>query len=166
MPQPSMGLRRELIPNHPVGYSVEGLASTRNSLPLTQACLRSGPFAPRSLPASSLLCASPTPGQGRSRSYGFLWVVEVFFPTLPGLPGSSTVLSLRAVPNHPGRSDKLSSLLPCRCQASSSSADWPPPLASRGRIRFACATAHRFASPVSTRWITPSRSGSATCSNE
>jgi hypothetical protein len=25
------------------------------------------------------------------------------FPALPGLPGSSTVLSLRAVPNHPGR---------------------------------------------------------------
>ena len=27
------------------------------------------------------------------------------FPALPGLPGSSTVLFLRAVPNHPGRSD-------------------------------------------------------------
>jgi hypothetical protein len=27
------------------------------------------------------------------------------FPALPGLPGSSTDLSLRAVPNHPGRSD-------------------------------------------------------------
>jgi hypothetical protein len=27
-------------------------------------------------------------------------------PALPGLPGSSTVLSLRAVPNHPGRSDE------------------------------------------------------------
>ena len=26
------------------------------------------------------------------------------FPALPGLPGSSTDLSLRAVPNHPGRS--------------------------------------------------------------
>src|ERR1039458_7620614 len=26
------------------------------------------------------------------------------FPALPGLPGSSTVLFLRAVPNHPGRS--------------------------------------------------------------
>ena len=26
------------------------------------------------------------------------------FPSLPGLPGSSTDLSLRAVPNHPGRS--------------------------------------------------------------
>jgi hypothetical protein len=26
-------------------------------------------------------------------------------PALPGLPGSSTDLSLRAVPNHPGRSD-------------------------------------------------------------
>jgi len=58
------------------------------------------------------------------------------------------------------------SLLPCRWQASSSLADWPPPLASRGRIGFACATARRFASPVSTRWITPSRSGSATRTNE
>jgi hypothetical protein len=28
------------------------------------------------------------------------------FPALPGLPGSSTVLFLRAVPNHPGRSDE------------------------------------------------------------
>jgi len=28
------------------------------------------------------------------------------FPALPGLPGSSTDLSLRAVPNHPGRSDR------------------------------------------------------------
>ena len=28
------------------------------------------------------------------------------FPTLPGLPGSSADLSLRAVPNHPGRSDE------------------------------------------------------------
>ena len=28
------------------------------------------------------------------------------FPTLPGLPGSSTDLFLRAVPNHPGRSDE------------------------------------------------------------
>ena len=28
------------------------------------------------------------------------------FPALPGLPGSSTDLFLRAVPNHPGRSDE------------------------------------------------------------
>jgi hypothetical protein len=28
------------------------------------------------------------------------------FPALPGLPGSSTHLSLRAVPNHPGRSGR------------------------------------------------------------
>jgi hypothetical protein len=27
-------------------------------------------------------------------------------PALPGLPGSSAVLFLRAVPNHPGRSDE------------------------------------------------------------
>ena len=30
--------------------------------------------------------------------------VRLPFPALPGLPGSSTDLSLRAVPNHPGRS--------------------------------------------------------------
>jgi hypothetical protein len=88
-------------------------------------------------------------------------------PALPGLPGSSTDLFLRAVPNHPGRSDR------CLLIAS------PPmsgfiilgrlatfALASRGRIGFACATARRFASPVSTRRITPPRSGSATCTNE
>ena len=58
-------------------------------------------------------------------------------PTLPGLPGSSTNLSLRAVPNHPGRPSGCScSLLPHRYQASSSLADWPPPIASRGRIGF------------------------------
>ena len=57
-------------------------------------------------PASSLLWASPTPGQGRpSVMYslgpsGFGYP----FPALPGLPGSSTDLFLRAVPNHPGRS--------------------------------------------------------------
>jgi hypothetical protein len=51
--------------------------------------------------------------------------------------GSSTDLFLRAVPNHPGRLDGCAcSLLPRRCQASSSLADWPPSIASRGRIGF------------------------------
>jgi len=33
-------------------------------------------------------------------------------PALPGLPGSSTDLSLRAVPNHPGRSGGLAHCCP------------------------------------------------------
>ncbi len=89
------------------------------------------------------------------------------FPALPGLPGSSADRFLRAVPNHPGR--------PGECLLIAS-----PPItgfilsgglatfakASRGRNGFACATARRFASPVSARLIAPPRSGSATCTNE
>src|SRR6266571_1864823 len=58
-------------------------------------------------PASSLVWASPTPGQDRSLGYVFPRAVGVRlpFPALPGLPGSSTDLFLRAVPNHRGRSD-------------------------------------------------------------
>src|ERR1700690_3892550 len=43
---------------------------------------------------------------GPSLGYVFPRAVGVWlpFPALPGLPGSLTVLSLRAVPNHPGRS--------------------------------------------------------------
>jgi len=42
---------------------------------------------------------------GPPLGYVFPWAVGVdSFPALPGLPGSSTDLSLRAVPNHPGRS--------------------------------------------------------------
>jgi hypothetical protein len=46
----------------------------------------------------------------------------------PGLPGSSTNLSTRALPNHPGRSNGcVCSLLPRRWQASSPPEGWPPP---------------------------------------
>jgi hypothetical protein len=57
-------------------------------------------------PASSLVWASPTPGQGRPLVMYSLGPSGSGcpFPALPGLPGSSTDLSLRAVPNHPGRS--------------------------------------------------------------
>src|SRR5664280_2424874 len=57
-------------------------------------------------PASSLVWASPTPGQDRpSVMYSLGPLGSGYpFPALPGLPGSSTDLSLRAVPNHPGRS--------------------------------------------------------------
>jgi hypothetical protein len=52
----------------------------------------------------------------------------------------STTLSTRALPTHPEQPGAcLRSLLRHRSQASSSSEDWPLPLASRGRIGFACA---------------------------
>jgi len=48
--------------------------------------------------------------------------------TPSGLPGSSTDLSARALPNHPGRPHRcLRSLLPCGYQASPSLEGWPPP---------------------------------------
>jgi hypothetical protein len=51
-----------------------------------------------------------------------------FVGTAPGLPGSSTDLSARALPNHPGRLDRCAhSLLACRWQASPSQEGWPPP---------------------------------------
>ena len=62
----------------PVGCPVVGVFSKRLSFPLTEACFCSGPFAPRSLPASSLLWAGPTPDRGRSQGY--------LFPQGVGLP--------------------------------------------------------------------------------
>ena len=48
--------------------------------------------------------------------------------TVPGLPGSSTDLSARALLNHPERLGwSFCSFLPNRWQASSSPGDWPPP---------------------------------------
>src|SRR5512135_1468437 len=84
--------------------SVVGISSKRVSPPLTEALPGSGPFAPRSLPASPLLWACPIPGQGRSQGYGFPQGVGVSLATPPGLPGSSTDLSSRAVHKHPGES--------------------------------------------------------------
>jgi hypothetical protein len=107
--------------------SVVGRWSNRVFPPLTSACFQQGPFAPRSLPASPLLWASPTPGRCRARGYVFPQIVGcVSASTPPGLPGSSTNLSLRAVPNHPGKpSDVLLPLLHHWWQASPSSAGWP-----------------------------------------
>jgi len=76
------------------------------------------------------------------------------------------IYSCALSPTTPEGPTSACSLLPRRLQASSSLADWPPPLASRGRIRFTFVTARRFAFPVSTRRIAPPRSGSATCTNE
>jgi len=57
-------------------------------------------------PVSTLIWASPTPGQGRPSVMYSLGPSGSGcpFPALPGLPGSSTDLFLRAVPNHPERS--------------------------------------------------------------
>jgi len=76
------------------------------------------------------------------------------------------IYSCALSPITPEGSASACSLLPRRYQASSYLADWPPSLVSRGRIGFACATARRFASPVSASRFTPTRSGSATCTNE
>jgi len=47
---------------------------------------------------------------------------------VPGLPGSSTDLSARALLNHPGRPSRCSlSFLPHWWQASPSLEGWPPP---------------------------------------
>ena len=54
-----------------VGCPVVGVFSKRLSFPLTESCFCSGPFAPRSLPASSLLGAGPTPDRGRPCGYLF-----------------------------------------------------------------------------------------------
>jgi hypothetical protein len=49
--------------------------------------------------------------------------------TQPGLPGSSTNLSTRAVPYYPGKSDECTRpLLLRRWQASTNLADWPLPI--------------------------------------
>ena len=80
-----------------------------------------------------------------------------FSPIPPGLPGSSTDLSPRAVPNHPGRSDGCSCrLLHHRSLASAWSALWPPSYSHRSRIGFTCVTAHGFASRiVLAPWLKP-----------
>jgi len=60
--------------------------------------------------------------QGPTKSY--LFPLAVSAPA--GLPGSSTDLSTRAAPSHPEESDDcLCPLLHRRCQASSTSVDWP-----------------------------------------
>ena len=69
------------------------------------------------------LPARPTDG------YVFPLAVEAFGLTGPGLPGSLTDLSARAVPNHPGGLDGCTcSWLDRRWQASPYPEGWPPPL--------------------------------------
>jgi hypothetical protein len=54
-------------------------------------------------PASSLVWASPTPFRAAAPVMSFRRTLVAFAPTLKDLPGSSTDLSTRAAPNHPGR---------------------------------------------------------------
>jgi hypothetical protein len=95
---------------------------------------QSRPFAPRGLAASSLLWARPTSDRGRATAYVFAATVGsgLRLPTPADLPGSSTFLSVRAVPNHPGSPRACTrSLLPRGCQAA------PIPA---GRPRTICVT--------------------------
>ena len=66
---------------------------------MIQACVRQGPFAPRSLPASSLLRTPPTSAATACRLPGALGSK----PMTADLPGSLTDLLARAAPNHPGK---------------------------------------------------------------
>jgi len=103
--------------------------SLKRQLPsLTKTCVKSGPFAPRPL---RRFLATMSRSDSRPRStyrYGFRHVVgRVVTTTTPGLPGPSTTLSTRVLPNRPGRLDGcVCSLLPHRWQASAPPQDWPP----------------------------------------
>jgi hypothetical protein len=156
--------QEKTVPDLAVSSSVGGLAPKRHSLPLTQTCLRSDPFAPRSLPASLLLWACPTPKRSRCQGYVFpQCVAGISAATPPGLPGSSADLSPRAVPSHPGKPSDCSCPLLHRWQQASSLLGGLATckLASRGRIRFAGATARRFAFRGFATRITPSHARSA-----
>ena len=112
----------------------------RLSLPLLKTCVKSGPFAPRALPRFLATMSRSDSRPRPPRGYGFPRGVAPTRRTTPGLPGPSLLLSTRALPTHPGQPDAcMRSLLPHQLQASSSSADWPLPLVSRGRIGFAYA---------------------------
>ena len=83
----------------------------------------------------------------------------------PGLPVSSTNLSLRAVPNHPGKPGVA--MLPLFSTPVAGFTILGRPavfhLASRGRIGFTCITARRFASRDFAKRIAPLHARSATC---
>jgi hypothetical protein len=110
-------------------FSVEGLASKRNSHPLTQRVCVPAP----SLHSRYLLLRYYEPVRlpygAASRVMHSPRALAALPATPPGLPGSSTDLSPCAVPNHPGEPDGCSlPLLHRRYQASSRMADWPLPV--------------------------------------
>ncbi len=111
----------------PCGWgSVGGLSSKRNSHPLTQRVCVPAPSLHGRYPLRSYYepVRLPTePPQGYAFPSG---VGPLPQATPPGLPGSSTDLSPRAVPNHPGEPGGCSRpLLHHRWQASSRMAAWP-----------------------------------------
>lgn len=102
----------------------------------------------------SLSDSRPEPPPG----YVFPDAVYALRITPPGLPGSSTNLSTRAAPFNPGESDGCSRpLLPRRCQASSSLADWPLSLCvtrPQGSLPLRLACSPREASPAELLLLT------------
>ncbi len=125
-------------------FSVEGLASKRNSHPLTQRVCVPAP----SLHGVTRFSASMSRSDSQTKPpQGYAFPSGVGPPhkksgtTPPGLPGSSTDLSPCAVPNHPGEPGGCSCpLLHHRRQASSRMGDWPLSLRvtrpNRVRLRY------------------------------
>jgi len=120
-------------------FSVGGLASKRNSHPLTRrVCVPAPSLHPAGRDYLLLRTCRPVrlPYGAASRvMHSPRALVPPCGTTPPGLPSrkaGSTDLSSCAVPNHPGEPHGCSlPLLPHRCQASSSrkaGADWPLPL--------------------------------------
>jgi len=117
------------VPQPCGGFSVGGLASKRNSHPLTQRVCVPAPSLHGGYPLLRYCRPVRLPHGAASRVMHSprAWAASPATP--PGLPGSSTDLSPCAVPNHPGEPDGCSlPLLPRRCQASSRMVDWPLPL--------------------------------------
>jgi len=112
--QPTGSSRRPCV----LQSCVELLQPNRRSLLGSKQDWSAAPSLHGHYPASSLLWAAPTPGRGRPVGYDFpTGVVPAHLDsdTTPGLPGSSTDLSTRALPNHPGQPGGCSrSLLPHR----------------------------------------------------
>src|ERR1700743_3509339 len=146
------------------GSSVAGCPK-RLSFPLTKACFQRGPFAPRTL---LRFLATMSLSDSRHGPSAVIYSRRRLRPCcaapLPGLPGSSTDLSLRAAPSHPGKSGGCSyPLLRLRLQASSNSADWPLP--SRNEAETVLLALRLTGSPLgaSSKRVAPLHARLATC---
>ena len=112
--------------------------------------------------------ATMSPSDSRTEpahGYVFPLAVDGLPTTRPGLPGSSTDLSTRAVPYHPGKPDDCTyPLLHRRLQASAPLADWPLPLCvtrpKRVRLRYGSRVCRTRLRPAP---ITRYRARLATC---